>query len=277
MLHGAECKFDWGYVYVLKGFFGLILLFLPTLLFAKSTFMVAPTSAKVSLERPSTVSFVVTNNGDAKVRVKIDPIYFPVDSKFMPSAKPLDPKNKTADDLTSFMTISPKVVSVDPGDQRTVRVSVRPKAGSFKEGEYRGHVLFAMLDVGDVMETKGTKGKEGVSMKIAFKSETAVVFYGEVGKGSANLKTKCELLKNGKTKIDITNAGKWRFDGWLRIMDGNKKLTEDKVFIVRESIRNTVLNWAPKDITQPVKITWVPLDEAKKPFTTQCLMSKNDK
>ena len=245
-----------------------LIIFGPSMLFAKNTFLVAPTSAEISLDRPNTISFVVTNNGDGQVRVAISPIYFSVDSKFMPTAKPLDPATTTSDDLSSYMIISPKVVSLKPGEQRTVRVSIRPKADAFKEGEYRAHVLFSMLDVADTMNTKDAK--EGVSMKLNFKSETAVVVYGSFGKGTADLKTDCKIIKDKKTKVMITNAGKWRFDGWLRILDGDKKLTEDKVFIVRESIRETVLNWTPKDIDAPIKITWVPLDEKKKSFTTIC-------
>ena len=253
---------------MLKNIFKCCLLLIPSLLFAKNTFLVAPTSAEIDLSRPNTMSFVVTNNGDAQVRIAISPIYFPVDSKFMPTATPLHPDTTTKDDLSSYIIISPKAVSLKSGEQRTVRVSVRPPASGFEEGEYRAHVLFAMLDIAESVNTKG--GKEGLSMKINFKSETAVVIYGSVGQGLASLDTTCELLKNGKTKVDIINSGKWRFDGWLSILDGDKKLTEDKIFMTRESIRNTVLNWAPKDTKSPVKITWKPLDEKKKPFTTLC-------
>ncbi len=246
------------------------MILLPSLLSAANTFLVAPTSAEISLERPNTLSFVVTNNGTGQVRVAISPIYFPVDSKFMPTAKPLNASTTKEDDLSSLMVVSPKVVSIKPGEQRTVRVSVRPKPG-LKEGEYRAHVLFSMLDVADSVKVKGKgKGEEGLSMKINFKSETAVVIYGTVGKGSANLATSCNVLKNGKTKVKITNSGKWRFDGWLRIYDGDKKLADEKVFMTRESIRDTVLNWAPKDEKGPVNIKWVPLDEKKKGFTTTC-------
>lgn len=244
------------------------LFFLPSFLFATNTFLVAPTSAEIDLTKPNTVSFIVTNNGDGKVRITISPIYFPVDSKFMPTAKPLHPDTTKQDDLSSYMVISPKTVSLKSGEQRTVRVSVRPPATGFTDGEYRAHVLFAMLDIADSVKSKGSK--DGVSMKINFKSETAVVVYGSVGTGLADINTTCELLKNGKTKVNITNSGKWRFDGWLSILDGNKKLTEDKVFMTRESMRNSILNWAPKDTTAPVKITWKPLDDKKKPFTTLC-------
>lgn len=252
---------------MLKNIFKCGLLLLPTMLFAKNTFLVAPTSAELDLTKPNTISFVVTNNGEGRVRIAVSPIYFPVDSKFMPPAKPLNPDTTQKDDLSSYIIISPKVVSLEPGKQRTVRVSVRPPATGFTDGEYRAHVLFAMLDIA---ESVTTKGGDGLSMKINFKSETAVVIYGTVGKGLADLNTTCELLKNGKTKVNIVNSGKWRFDGWLSILEGDKKVTEDKVFMTRESIKNTTLNWAPKDTTSPVKITWKPLDEKKKPFTTLC-------
>ena len=254
---------------MLKNIFKCSLLFIPTLLFAKNMFLVAPTSAEVSLEKPSTASFVVTNNGDDRIRVAISPIYFPVDSKYMPSAKPVDPTTTKTDDITPYMVTSPKVVSIKPGDQRTVRVSIRPPAG-LKAGEYRAHVLFAMLDIAETIKTK--PDKEGLSMKINFKSETAVVVYGSVGTGTAQLNAKCEVLKTGKkTKVTVTNSGDWRFDGWLRIYDGDKKRAEDKMFIVRNSVRSTVLNWAPPaDSKDPIKIRWVPLDEKKKEFTTVC-------
>ncbi|MEI6093810.1 MAG: hypothetical protein WCQ47_09080, partial [bacterium] len=174
-----------------------------------------------------------------------------------------------SDDISKYMIISPKLISLKPGEQRTVRVSVRPPSESLKDGEYRSHILFAMLDVAD---TQTKTNKQGFSMKLNFKSETAVVVYGSVGKGVANIQTICEILKNGKTKVNITNDGKWRFDGWLRILDGDKKLAEDKIFMTRESIRSTVLNWAPKDKDQPIKITWVPMDEGKKKFTTTCTL-----
>lgn len=254
----------------LHNIFKLILFIVPSILFAKNTFLVAPTSAEISLDRPNTISFVVTNNGDAQVRVEISPIYFPVDSKFMPTAKALYPDTSKKDDLSTHMVISPKVISLKPGEQRTVRVSVRPPSGDLKEGEYRSHVLFSMLDIADSMQTK--TNKDGFSMKLNFKSETAVVVYGSVGKGSASISTNCEILKNKKTKVNITNEGKWRFDGWLRILEGDKKLAEDKIFMTRESIKEAVLNWAPQSMDQPIQITWVPIDENKKKFTTLCTL-----
>jgi hypothetical protein len=253
---------------MLKHTFIYVFLFLPSILFASNTFLVAPTSAEIDLTRPNTVSFIVTNNGDGQARIAISPIYFPVDSKFMPTAKPLHPDTTKKDDLSPYMVISPKTVSLKSGEQRTVRVSIRPPATGFTDGEYRAHVLFAMLDIADSVKSKAAKS--GVSMKINFKSETAVVVYGNVGKGLADLSTTCELLKNEKIKVNITNSGKWRFDGWLSIVDGDKKLTEDKIFMIRESMRDSVLNWAPKDTNAPIKITWKPLDDKKKPFTTLC-------
>jgi hypothetical protein len=256
------------------------LFLLPSTLFAANTFLVAPTNAEISLDKPNTISFVATNNGDSQIRLSISPKYFPVDSKYMPPAKPLNVATAGTDDLSSFMIISPKVVSLKPGEQRTVRVSIRPQPG-LKEGEYRGHVLFSTLDIAESVTVEGEKGKggeKGLSMQINFKTETAVVVYGSVGNGLADLNTSCSLVGTGKTKVVVTNSGKWRFDGWLRIYEGSKKRVDEKVFMTRESIREIVLNWAPpqdkegKDKKELVTITWVPLDEKHKEFKTTCLV-----
>ncbi|MFH1223992.1 MAG: hypothetical protein V1647_06600 [Pseudomonadota bacterium] len=245
----------------------------PLSTFAKNSFLVAPTSVEINLSRPNTASFVVTNNGDAPVRVSISPIYFPVDSRFMPPAKPLDAKTAKQDDLSKYMIVSPGMVSVKPGDQRIIRVSVRPPAG-LKKGEYRSHLLFSMLDIADRMKMK-KKDDSGVSMQINFKSETAVVVYGSVGTGDFKLATECSLLKDkkNKTKVKITNSGLWRFDGWLRVYDGDNKskpLVDDKIFMVRQSVKEETLSWSPKDNKNEVEITFVPLDDKKKSFTTKC-------
>jgi hypothetical protein len=258
---------------MLKKILSYTLLIFPSVLFARNSFLVAPTSAEISMKKPTTMSFVVTNNGDEVIRIAIAPIYFEVGSKFMPPSAPLVPKTTKDDNITPFMVISPKVLSIRPGDQRTVRVSIRP-GSDLAPGEYRGHVLFSMLDIANTIGKKAKKG-EGMSMVLNFKSETAVVIYGSVGSGVADLKTTCSLAKNGNLKVKITNSGKWRFDGWMRIYDpkSNKKLVEDKVFMTRESMKDSTLNWKPKDATKPLDISWVPLDEKKKTIKTKCKLS----
>jgi len=236
---------------------------------AANSFLVAPTSAEIKLDRPTTLSFVVTNNGDEKIRISVSPIFFPVGSKFMPPLKQIGTKGSDYDDISKNMVVSPKVVSLGQGEQRTVRVSVRPPAG-LKDGEYRAHILFAMLDVASSVTSK--KKGEGFSMKLDFKSETAVVVYGSVGSGNPDLGATCSVAKN-KTKVSVKNNGLWRFDGWLTIYDAvnkDKKLVEEKVFMTRETSKDILLNWSPTASQKVIKIDWIPLDEKKKRITTTC-------
>ncbi len=247
----------------------LLLAVLSFNLYAVNSFLVAPTSAEIKLDRPTTLSFVVTNNGDSKIRISVSPIFFPVGSKFMPPLKQIGGNVSGYDDISKNMVVSPKVVSLGKGEQRTVRVSVRPPAG-LKDGEYRAHVLFAMLDVANSVLSK--KNGEGFSMRLDFKSETAVVVYGSVGSGDSSLETACSVAKN-KTKVSVKNNGLWRFDGWLTIYDAekkDKKLVEEKVFMTRETSKDMLLNWSPSANQKIIKIDWVPLDEKKKRTTTTC-------
>lgn len=248
----------------------LVITMLSFNIYALNSFLVAPTSAEIKLNRPTTLSFVVTNNGDSRIRISVSPIFFAVGSKFMPPLKRIGGEGDDYDDIAKYMMVSPKVVSLNPGEQRTVRASVRPPS-SLKEGEYRAHVLFAMLDVAGSVASK--KKGDGLSMKLDFKSETAVVVYGTVGTGSAKLETICSVVKN-KTRVAIKNSGLWRFDGWLTIYgDKDKKLVEEKVFMTRQTSKDLLLNWAPSADQKSIKINWVPLDEKQKRMTTTCSLT----
>ena len=254
-----------------------LLLLLPSGLIAKNGFLVAPTSAEVSLKKPVTLSFIVTNTGDNKIRLNISPIYFEIGSKFMPPLAALDPKTSKDDSLVPFIKVSPKVVSLKPTEQRTVRVSIRPsKELKAKEGEYRAHVLFAMLDIAETLGKKKKPGEKGVGMQLNFKNETGVVIYGSVGKGTPKLIPACSISKNGKLKVKIKNKGLWRFDGWLRIADPedeSKKLVEDRIFMTKQSVKEELLNWKPKEGIKSLEIKWVPLDTKRKSFKTTCKIS----
>jgi hypothetical protein len=258
---------------VLVGLF----LFLSTILPAKNSFLVAPTSAEIDLKKPVTLSFIVTNSGDDNIRLSISPIYFGIGSKFMPPLKPLDAETSKDDSLVPFMKVSPKIISLKPTEQRTIRVSVRPtKELKEKKGEYRAHVLFAMLDIAETLGQKKKPGEKGIGVQLSFKSQTGVVIYGSVEKGDPDLVPECSISSNGKLKVKIKNKGLWRFDGWLRIYDPKdkeKKLVEDRIFMTKQTFKEELLNWKPEDGTKSVEIDWVPLDTKRKSFKTTCKIS----
>lgn len=259
-----------------KGLFIFICsLFSLTTYASGTSFLVAPTSAEIDLKKPNTVSFVVVNNGDNRIRVSASPIFFPVGSKFMPPMESIVNEKEDRDDLSKYMVVSPKVVSLKSGERRTIRVSIRPSV-ELSEGEYRAHVLFSTIDIErSASVRRKKKDGDGFSMSMSFKTETGVVIYGSKGKGSSKMDAKCYLIKD-KTKIKIINSGLWRFDGWLTIYDPNnrnKKLVEEKVFLTRQSKQDVLLNWVPFGDQKNIKIEWIPLDTKLERTTSTCTIS----
>ncbi|MEI6093027.1 MAG: hypothetical protein WCQ47_05010 [bacterium] len=256
---------------LLNKIFKYSLIFFPIMLFAEGNYVISPPITDVSIDRPQNISFLVVNKGEEQLKMSISLMYFPVDSKFMPKAKAIDPETTKNDDLSQYIDFNPKVLSIKPGQQKTVRVSVHPSQG-LADGEYRAHLNFKVLDMEKTNNTKNVTNttKSNALMNITFKKEIAAVIYGSKGTGYAKLSTKCSTLKDGKVKVTVTNSGKWRFKGRYMIVN-NEDLT-DILVITRESIRDIVLNGIIKKTKEPIKIEWIPDDDKKETITTTCLI-----
>jgi len=217
-----------------------VFLFLSSI-FAKSSFMVAPSVAELDIRRPQITTFSVVNNGDEKIRIAIDPIYYPIGDNNLPPVKAINPKTANKDDLSKGIRVSPKVLSIRPNETRTIRVSVRPDA-NLQEGEYRSHLLFKIVET-ESTNPKNTRNKQKAEKKsatasIEFLVNIAVALYGHIGIGEPVLNVKCGVdSKTGKAKVTLLNNSAWRYDGYFN---------EERVVMLRDSYRDFILDVTPK-------------------------------
>jgi hypothetical protein len=253
--------------------FALVLGFVRTAL-AKNNFAVAPTRVFIDLSKPKTESFILLNNGDETIRIETTPIYFPVDSKEMNNGKAINPKTAVNDDLSSYIRVSPRLISIQPGEQRAVRISVRPPEG-LKEGEYRAHILFHMVEVAQTINQKLNAQNKSIGMQLSFKLETAVSVIGKIGNGPPKINSDCSINKNVKMTIEVANTAPWRFDGWLRIYKKNNEdtpLQNEKLFLLRESSRQLTYSWDFLKETNEVVLKWFNNDETNEILKTECIL-----
>ncbi len=256
----------------MKLFLSFVLLISAYNLVAKNSFSVAPTRVEIDLSKPKTESFVVHNNGDGDVRIEVEPIYFPVDSKEMDYGIPLNPALANADDLTSSVRSSPRIVTLKPGEQRIVRISVRPK-DNLAPGEHRAHLLFKMLEIAETTKQVGTVGGKKVGMQMSFKLQMAVSIIGHNGTPQPQIKSECTFTDN-KIKIKATNPSLWRFDGWLMAYNQTGKLLHElKLVVIRESSKNFNYDWDFLKTEKKVKLVWKINKEDKLPISEmECLI-----
>jgi hypothetical protein len=246
---------------------------IPLLANSKNDFSVAPSRIEIDLAKPKTESFIVYNRGDGPIRVEIETTYFPVDSKEMEYGEKLANKNVVADDLSSSIRISPSKISLAPGEQRAVRISIRP-GSNLSEGEYRAHLLFRMLETAFSQKDSKTdeKGKK-MGMKLSFKLELATAIIGTIGvPPEIKVETACRFNKKGKLVLATTNPNKWRADGWAKIYSENKNfLGEKHLFVLRESKKEVTFEEIPKSENKLLTIKWYDKKEDKvEKYSSEC-------
>lgn len=244
---------------------------------AKNSFLIAPGRLEIDLAQPKTVSYIVTNNGDGKIRLSVKPVYFPVNSRSLAAGEPLDPATTMDDDIHKLIRISPRKLSLRPGQRRDIRVSIRPRP-NMKHGDYRAHLLVSMEETAQELGNKGKgDGKSSVGMKLSLKMETAVAIYGTLGKKQPELKFECLQDKNKNVVLAASNISPWRFDGWLRVYRKKtgakgKPLAKIRLNSVRMSKRYVHSKWKPKG-TGPYIITWADLNSDKPWGKSSCSIS----
>ena len=244
---------------VLRALGGIIILWvmIAPVVFAKNSFLVAPGRVDFDLSRPVTQSFIITNNGDGRIRLSIEPVYFAIDSRSLAAGEPLDKVHPEKDDLRPYIRVSPRALSLKPGQRRDIRISIRPPA-DLAQGDYRAHLLVRMLETAVTQEMQ--TGPEGsIGMKIDIKMETAVAVYGHVGERQAQFDVACSRNDDGEMLFDITNPSRWRFEGWFNVFNGSNDqglpLTRFYVNSLRESRRTVNSKWKP-DRTGAFQVRW---------------------
>lgn len=207
---------------------------------AAARFAVSPGVLKFDLTNVKTQTFIVMNTGKERVRLIVKPIYFELNSRFLAAGDPLPGNEDKQDDLTPYLVVSPRVVSLKPGQKRTIRVSVNPISNPLP-GDYRAHLLVKTLKQD---QKKDSDANQGISIQLGVDMETALAVYARNGEGEIPLEATCAKTAEGKLELAISNKSPWRFSGWMELGDPSGKTPPLMVRLVslRQSLRKFYLN-----------------------------------
>ncbi|MDF1760324.1 MAG: hypothetical protein P1U40_07275 [Coxiellaceae bacterium] len=184
---------------------------------AQRSFLVAPTHVNIDLTHRKIQTFIVSNTGDDRVHIKIKPIFMPVASRSLQLGKALFPQKEKSYDLSSYIIVSPRALSLSPGEEREVRMSISPPH-NLPSGAYRSHLLFHMIHANKrPIAATGSGSKKTIKFNLNMMMEMAISIYGTKGSGDAKLAFQCRRLKDGNLNIAATNASPWRFEGTLNV------------------------------------------------------------
>ncbi|MDF1654625.1 MAG: hypothetical protein P1U34_05880 [Coxiellaceae bacterium] len=238
--------------YVLWG----VLLLISSVGLAQRSFLVAPTHVNIDLAHRKIQTFIVSNTGDDRVHIKIKPIFMPVASHSLQLGQALFPKKEKSYDLSSYIMVSPRALSLSPGEEREVRMSINPPH-DLASGAYRSHLLFHMIHANQQpVNAKGSANKKAIKFNLNMMMEMAISIYGTKGSGVTKLAFQCHRLKDGHLAIAATNESPWRFEGTLKVtpLAEHKANTPVDLVLLRDSKRQLqtkiqahakqyILNW----------------------------------
>lgn len=227
----------------------LVIMPLGNLVHAKNSFLVAPGRVSFDLNKPSTESFIITNNGDDKIRLSIKPIYFEIHDKALNLGNHLDESTAGIEDLTPFLRVSPRTLSLAPGQKRNIRISLRPPK-DLGDGDYRTHLLVSMLETSQVIKTEKSDNPDALGMELSIKMETGVAVFGKKGTPAPVLEVGCEKdAEQGTVTLAVTNRTAWRFDGSVKLFAADqtaaKPVVDEYIVSYRGSVNPIETQWAP--------------------------------
>ncbi|MDT8446970.1 MAG: hypothetical protein RRB13_08800 [bacterium] len=235
--------------------------------FSAAHFAVAPGVIEFDLENIQTQTFLVTNDGDQRIRLIVRPVYYAVDSRFLAAGKPIDAAQITDDNLTKFILASPRVFSLKPGQKRNVRVSLKKGAGD-APGDYRAHLLVQTLGSAEGPEEGGGAG-QGVQIKLTTSLESALAVYARRGKAKPELAWTCAKNAQGQLVINLKNPTPWRYNGWAGLIDpsGTAKPFFMRLVAQRESVKELILN---PPYPQSITLQWGPQQDQLTDGSASC-------
>jgi len=237
---------------------------------ARNSFLVAPGRIDFNLTRPNTQSFIITNNGDDSIRISIEPLYLEIDSKSLAAGTHLNDEVAAKENLSSYLRVAPKRLSLKPGQRRDVRISLRPPP-NLEEGDYRTHLLVRMLDTAHTLKSEAD-GEQSVGMELQIKMETAVAIYGHKGKKDPKLEISCGLDDETKYfELDIVNPSVWRFDGFIEVTtdSSTEPVFKDRLISLRESRKTLGSRWQPST-KGPFNIRLLDFESETEVSTSSC-------
>ena len=162
-----------------------------------ASFQVSPSRFEFSLERRFTDFFIVTNNSDRALRLRVYPMFMHRDG----TGKLVELQGHPYD-MSPWLVLNPRLVRLQPGDRRIVRFSVRPPA-ELDEGEYRTVLLFEELPGAPTRSQPGPQqeGQQGLQLRLKLLTRLGVSIYGLKGERRNDV-----AFVRGKTTIESDRA-----------------------------------------------------------------------
>jgi P pilus assembly chaperone PapD len=229
--------------------------------------MIAPTRLESKLDnKPITESFIVVNRSEDKVKIGVEPILFSEETK--------------GKDISKYISVNPKVVSLAAGKSRVIRVTVKPSPDiKGKTGEYYGRIMFKTLEK-EKKEGKEERPKnsQDVGMKIDLIFNISIPVYVSIGTGTPEVKAQCFIDKDGP-KVKVENKGLWRFDGYVTLYGKNKEseLAKERVMVTRQNSKDVALKLKAENIGKDaIPLAFTTIDKEKKvtTLTDNCIFTK---
>lgn len=237
-----------------KKIFALVLALTSIYSFAEPGFSVAPGVLQAHLKQQQTYVFLVKNTGSQLIHLRVRPEFMLVQSKSLSGGKSLiDDKQQKMHSLVPYTIISPQVLSLQPTEQRDVRVSIQVPAHA-KPGTYREHLIFKMLEIArHINEKEGSK--LGIHLNLLM--QIAPVIYADIGHNQAKLQLTCSKDNNGNLLIHALNNTPWHYAGYLEGFASNMKKPIFKVRapIFSHSTHNIKTPWKVGNKTS-VTLNW---------------------
>lgn len=238
-------------------FLTVALLGLTSKALANPAFAVAPDRMHVQLNQTKTYMFIVKNTGDQLVHLRIAPKFYSAQSRALAAGTLLIPKKAEAQhSLIPYTIISPQVLSLEPTQQRDVRISIQAPKNA-KPGTYREHITVKMLEVAQHYTSEEKANGKHVGVNLNLLLQIAPVVYADSGTNQAKLAIQCARAKNGTLRLNTTNTTPWHFSGDIKayaLSNSQKPLFSIKQNIFRETKTVIHTKWKPKRNT--IKLIW---------------------
>lgn len=198
---------------------GLLALVSALPVLASREFSVAPTHVFVDLHKRTIQKFIVSNTGDQRIHIGVRPLFMAANSRSLTLGNVLQGQRERDYDLSPYVVISPHALSLAPGQQRELRMSITapPKLA---DGAYRAHLLFYQIRTPqlDQAQRKSSAGdSEQMKMQLNMRLELAISVYGTKGRGAAHLAFICKKNAQNNLQLHVINDSPWRFEGTLQV------------------------------------------------------------
>jgi len=235
---------------VLKYLVGLMLFYTISGFALVQQYSISPGHLKFDLKNSEPQLLWIKNSGSKPITLAIKPLLYSL--KTLHLGRYLNEKVSKESDLSPYILVSPRILTLQPMQTREVRVVVR-KAQKFLPGSYYAHLLIYPIVN---LQTFPNSKTSGLNLKV--KMALAVAIHGNYGHGEPKLKLQCKITQQHQLQLTIHNPTIWMFDGKLFFyhhegMESTHLFKIMHLIVPRESERTMLLNW----VLSPEKTSFV--------------------